>query len=191
MYAAYKAAFEHKGQPTVILARTIKGYGLGEAGEGKNITHQQKKLNEDELRTFRNRFDIDLSDDELARSPFFRPNDDSPEMRYLQERRKALGGYLPARIVTAPALKPNLEPIFEEFYGGTGDRKVSTTMVFVKMLAKMLRDKDDGQAGRSNRARTRRARSAWSRCSARSASTRTRASSMSRSTWTRCSTTRK
>ena len=145
VYAAYKAAFEHTGQPTVILARTIKGYGLGEAGEGKNITHQQKKLNEDELRAFRNRFDIDLSDEELARSPFFRPEDDSPEMRYLQERRKALGGYLPARIVTAPPMKPNLEPIFEEFYGGTGERKVSTTMVFVKMLAKMLRDKEVGK----------------------------------------------
>ena len=145
VYAGYKAAVEHKGQPTVILARTIKGYGLGEAGEGKNITHQQKKLNEDELRAFRNRFDIDLSDEELARSPFFRPQDDTPEMRYLQERRKALGGYLPARIVTAPAIKPNLEPLFEEFYGGTGDRKVSTTMVFVKMLAKLLRDKDIGK----------------------------------------------
>jgi pyruvate dehydrogenase E1 component len=145
VYAAYKVAVEHKGQPTVILARTIKGYGLGEAGEGKNITHQQKKLNEDELRAFRNRFDIDLSDDELARSPFYVPPDDSPEMRYLHERRHALGGYLPARIVTAPAIKPHLEPIFEEFYGGTGNRKVSTTMVFVKMLAKLLRDKDVGR----------------------------------------------
>jgi pyruvate dehydrogenase E1 component len=145
VYAGYKAAVEHKGQPTVVLARTIKGYGLGEAGEGKNITHQQKKLNEDELRAFRNRFDVDLSDEELARSPFFRPGDESPEMRYLQERRKALGGFLPARIVTAPAIEPNLEPIFEEFYGGTGDRKVSTTMVFVKMLAKLLRDKDIGK----------------------------------------------
>ena len=153
VYAAYKAAFEHTGQPTVILARTIKGYGLGEAGEGKNITHQQKKLNEDELRAFRNRFDIDLSDEELARSPFFRPEDDTPEMRYLQERRKALGGYLPARIVTAPPMKPNLEPIFEEFYGGTGERKVSTTMVFVKMLAKLLRDKEVGKLVVPDRAR--------------------------------------
>jgi pyruvate dehydrogenase E1 component len=145
VYAAYKFAIEHKGQPTVILARTIKGYGLGEAGEGKNITHQQKKLNEDELRAFRNRFDIDLSDEELARSPFYVPPDESPEMRYLHERRRVLGGYLPARIVTAPAIKPHLEPIFEEFYGGTGNRKVSTTMVFVKMLAKLLRDKDVGR----------------------------------------------
>src|SRR3954453_5746475 len=145
VYAAFKAAAEHKGQPTVILARTIKGYGLGESGEGKNITHQQKKLNEDELRAFRNRFDIDLSDEELSRSPFFRPADDSPEMRYLHERRAAMGGYLPARIVTAPRIAPNLQPIFEEFYGGTGERKVSTTMVFVKMLAKLLRDKEIGR----------------------------------------------
>ena len=145
VFAAYQAAFAHKGQPTVILARTIKGYGLGEAGEGKNITHQQKKLNEDELRTFRKRFDIALSDDELAKSPFYRPADDTPEMRYLRERREALGGHLPARILTAPPLRPNLEPAFEEFYKGTGDRKVSTTMVFVKMLAKLLRDKDIGK----------------------------------------------
>ena len=120
VYAGYKAAVEHKGQPTVVLARTIKGYGLGEAGEGKNITHQQKKLNEDELRAFRNRFDIDLSDDELARSPFFRPQDDSPEMRYLQERRTALGGYLPARIVTAPAIEPNLRTHLRRVLRGHG-----------------------------------------------------------------------
>jgi pyruvate dehydrogenase E1 component len=145
VYAAYKAAVEHKGQPTVILARTIKGYGLGEAGEGKNITHQQKKLNEDELRAFRARFEIDLSDEQLASSPFYRPADESPEMQYLQQRRKALGGYLPARKVVAPAIRPNIEPLFEEFYKGTEDRKVSTTMVFVKMLAKLLRDKDIGK----------------------------------------------
>jgi pyruvate dehydrogenase E1 component len=145
VYAAYESAYAHRGQPTVILARTIKGYGLGEAGEGKNITHQQKKLNEDELRQFRARFEIALSDDELARSPFFRPPDDSPEMRYLQERRRALGGYLPSRQVLAPAIRPNLAPIFEEFDKGTDDRKVSTTMVFVKMLAKLLRDKEIGR----------------------------------------------
>jgi pyruvate dehydrogenase E1 component len=145
VYAAYKAAVEHKGQPTVILARTIKGYGLGEAGEGKNITHQQKKLNEDELKAFRRRFEIDLSDEQLAQSPFYRPPDDAPEMRYLHERRRALGGHLPARSVIAGPLRPNLEPLFEEFYKGTEDRKVSTTMVFVKMLAKLLRDKEVGR----------------------------------------------
>jgi pyruvate dehydrogenase E1 component len=145
VYAAYRAAVEHRGQPTVILARTIKGYGLGESGEGKNITHQQKKLNEDELRAFRARFEIDLSDEELATSPFFRPPDDSPELRYIAERRRALGGALPARVVTAPPVRVDLEPLFEEFYKGTEGRKVSTTMVFVKMLAKLLRDKELGR----------------------------------------------
>jgi pyruvate dehydrogenase E1 component len=145
VYAAFKAATEHTGQPTVVLARTIKGYGLGEAGEGKNITHQQKKLNEEELRAFRQRFEIRLNDEELSRSPFYRPSDDSPEIRYLQERRRVLGGYVPARTVTAPSLRPNLEPLFEEFYKGTDDRKVSTTMVFVRMLAKMLRDREIGK----------------------------------------------
>jgi pyruvate dehydrogenase E1 component len=145
VFAAFKAATEHRGQPTVVLARTIKGYGLGEAGEGKNITHQQKKLNEDELRAFRERFEIDLSDEELAESPFYRPSDDSPEIRYLQERRRVLGGYLPQRTAKAPRLEANLEPLFEEFYEGTGDRKVSTTMVFVRMLAKMLRDRSIGK----------------------------------------------
>jgi pyruvate dehydrogenase E1 component len=145
VYTAYKAATAHRGQPTVILARTIKGYGLGESGEGKNITHQQKKLNEDELRAFRARFEIDLSDEELATSPFYRPSDDSPELRYVADRRRALGGHVPARAAGAPAVRANLEPIFEEFYKGTDDRKVSTTMVFVKMLAKLLRDRDIGR----------------------------------------------
>src|SRR5262249_59806968 len=97
IYAAYLAAVEHKGQPTVILAKTIKGYGLGEAGEGKNITHQQKKLNEQELREFRSRFGIPIDDDEVGEAPFYRPDDDSPEIRYLKERRRQLGGFLPAR----------------------------------------------------------------------------------------------
>jgi pyruvate dehydrogenase E1 component len=145
VYSAYAAAVAHKGQPTVILARTVKGYGLGEAGEGKNITHQQKKLNEDELKAFRERFSIEISDDQLHKSPFFRPADDAPEMQYLHSRRKALGGYLPARKPTTEKLTKSLEPIFEEFYAGTEGRKASTTMVFVKMLAKMLRDPDIGK----------------------------------------------
>ena len=95
VYAAFKAAVEHRGQPTVVLARTVKGYGLGEAGEGKNITHQQKKLNEDELAAFRERFGIELSDEQVHKSPFYRPSDDSPEMQYLQSRRKSLGGFVP------------------------------------------------------------------------------------------------
>jgi pyruvate dehydrogenase E1 component len=145
VYNAYKAAVEHKGQPTVILARTIKGYGLGEAGEGKNITHQQKKLNESDLRSFRSRFGIPISDDEIAEAPFYRPPDDSPELEYLRERRTALGGFVPERKAGAPALKADLEPTFEEFYKGTEGRKASTTMVFVRILAKLLRDKDIGE----------------------------------------------
>ncbi len=97
VYAAYKQAVETKGRPTVILAKTIKGYGLGEAGEGRNVTHQQKKLNEVELREFRTRFGIPISDEDVAKAPFYRPPEDSPEMQYLHERRKALGGYVPAR----------------------------------------------------------------------------------------------
>src|SRR5437764_7893697 len=97
VYAAYKAAVEHKGQPTVILAKTVKGYGLGEAGEGRNITHQQKKLNEKELREFRARFGIPISDEEIAETPFFRPAPNSRETQYLLERRQLLGGVLPQR----------------------------------------------------------------------------------------------
>ena len=145
VYAAYASAVAHKGQPTVILARTVKGYGLGEAGEGKNITHQQKKLNEDELKAFRERFAIEITDEQVHKSPFFRPADDAPEMQYLHSRRKALGGYVPSRKPTTDTVSKNLEPIFEEFYGGTEGRKASTTMVFVKMLAKMLRDPDIGK----------------------------------------------
>ncbi len=144
VYNAFRAAAAHKGSPTVILARTIKGYGLGEAGEGKNITHQQKKLNEDELRAFRSRFAIPISDAEIAEAPFFRPAEDSPEIKYLRERREALGGYVPERRVRSKPLEANLEPIFDEFYQGTDDRKASTTMVFVRMLSKMLRDKEVG-----------------------------------------------
>ncbi|MGE3519670.1 MAG: pyruvate dehydrogenase (acetyl-transferring), homodimeric type, partial [Vicinamibacterales bacterium] len=144
VYNAYKAAVEHKGAPTVILARTIKGYGLGEAGEGKNITHQQKKMNEDELRAFRTRFGIPVSDTEIAKTPFYRPADDSIEIKYMQERRAALGGYVPSRRVQAPAIKPVADDLFEEFYGGTDGRKASTTMVFVRLLSKLLRDKEIG-----------------------------------------------
>ncbi len=144
VYAAYKAAVEHKDAPTVILAKTVKGYGLGEAGEGKNITHQQKKLNEDELREFRTRFSIPISDDEVVKAPFYRPSEDSAEIRYLKERRKALGGYIPKRVVKAQPIKTPSEELFEEFYSGTEGREVSTTMVFVRVLAKLLRDKEIG-----------------------------------------------
>lgn len=145
VYAAYKAAVEHTGGPTVILARTIKGYGLGESGEGKNITHQQKKLNEDEVRQFRSRFGIPVPEDEVAHLGFYRPPDDSPEMQYLHARRKALGGYTPSRSVTVTPVAPPAESLFEEFYAGTGEHAVSTTMAIVRMLAKMLRDKEIGK----------------------------------------------
>ncbi|HSE43353.1 MAG TPA: pyruvate dehydrogenase (acetyl-transferring), homodimeric type [Acidobacteriota bacterium] len=144
VYAAYKAAFEHKGSPTVILAQTIKGYGLGESGEGKNITHQQKKLNEEELREFRTRFGIPISDKEVTNAPFYAPTEDSQEIKYLKERREKLGGYLPARIVKSGPLKTPPESIFEEFYKGTEGREVSTTMVFVRLLSKLLKDKEIG-----------------------------------------------
>ena len=145
VHAAYKAATEHKGAPTVILAKTIKGYGLGEAGEGKNITHQQKKLNEDELRIFRSRFGIPIPDEELHDAPFYRPADDSPEILYMQERRKQLGGYLPARKVRSKPIAPVSEAHFEEFHKGTDGREVSTTMVFVRLLSKLLRDPEIGK----------------------------------------------
>jgi len=145
VFNAYKAAVETKGQPTVVLARTIKGYGLGEAGEGKNITHQQKKLNESDLRTFRTRFGIPVSDEQIAEAPFYRPAEDSPELEYLRERRKALGGFVPTRSVKAPKLKVSLGEVFEEFYKGTEGRKASTTMVFVRILSKLLRDKEIGE----------------------------------------------
>lgn len=145
VFNAYKAAIDHKGQPTVILAKTIKGYGLGEAGEGKNITHQQKKLNEDELREFRTRFGIPISDDEVANAPFYKPPEDSPEMKYIRERREKLGGYVPERKITVRPIKTPPEEIFEEFYKGTEGRDVSSTMVFVRILAKLLRDKEIGK----------------------------------------------
>jgi len=145
VYAAYKMAVAHKGSPTVILAKTIKGYGLGEAGEGKNITHQQKKLNEDELAEFRTRFGIPISDEEVAKAPFYRPSEESSEIKYIKERRKLLGGYLPERKTSIRPLKTPPEEIFEEFYKGTDGKEASTTMVFVRIMAKLLRDKEVGK----------------------------------------------
>jgi pyruvate dehydrogenase E1 component len=145
VYNAYKAAVDHRGSPTVILARTIKGYGLGEAGEGKNITHQQKKLNEEELREFRARFGIPVSDTDLAEALFYSPPSDSLPMKYLHERRQKLGGYLPRRAILNSPIKTPSEELFKEFYEGTDGREVSTTMVFVRILAKMLRDKEIGK----------------------------------------------
>src|SRR5512132_2740847 len=145
VHAAYKAAVEHTGQPTVILAKTIKGYGMGEAGEGQNITHQQKKMTEQALLAFRDRFGLPLSDEQVRDMSLYRPPEDSPEMTFLRERRAALGGSLPARRTRAAALPvPDLSA-FESQLTGTGDREVSTTMAFVRVLSTLLRDKRTGR----------------------------------------------
>jgi len=147
VYAAYKAAVEHKGSPTVILAKTIKGYGLGEAGEGRNIAHQVKKANEEELREFRARFGIPISDEDLEKMPFYKPPEDSPEMQYLRERREALGGWLPKRRETHETLQvPDLsDKTFARALEGTGDRAVSTTMALASILGSLLKDKHIGK----------------------------------------------
>ena len=145
VYTAFSAAVNHKGAPTVILAKTIKGYGLGESGEGKNISHQQKKLNEDEMKEFRARFGIPISDEQIHNDPFFKPDEDSAEIKYLKEKRKALGGYVPSRKTNLKPIKTPDESLFEEFYKGTEGREVSTTMVFVRILAKLLKDAEVGK----------------------------------------------
>jgi pyruvate dehydrogenase E1 component len=145
VYNAYKRAAECKGMPSVILARTIKGYGVGESGEGKNVTHQQKKLNDDEVKAFRTRFGIPISDEEVAKAPFYRPPENSAEITYLLERRQSLNGFVPKRQVRAEPIRPNLAEAFTEFHKGTEGRKASTTMVFVRMLSKLLRDEQIGK----------------------------------------------
>ena len=145
VYAAYAAAVEHTRQPTVILAKTVKGYGMGEAGEGQNITHQQKKMGENALRAFRARFGINVPDDQIAALPYLRPAEGSPEMRYLHERRAALGGYLPARRTRSQSLEIPPLSAFDSQLKGTGERQISTTMAFVRLLNTLLRDKKIGR----------------------------------------------
>jgi pyruvate dehydrogenase E1 component len=145
VHAAYDAAVRTKGVPTVILARTIKGYGLGEAGEGRNITHQQKKLNTEELLSFRDRFNIPLSDEDAIGAPLYRPGRDSAETRYMLERRRLLGGPLPQRRVRNATVEPPSPEVFQEFLAGSGGREASTTMVFVRMLSSLMRDKTIGK----------------------------------------------
>ena len=145
VYAAYAEAVRHTGGPTVILAKTVKGYGMGEAGEGQNVTHQQKKMGEDALKAFRDRFDIPISDDEIADAPFYRPPDDSPEIRYMRERRERLGGYLPHRRHKAPPCEiPDLAA-FDALLKGSGEREMSTTMAFVRILTALTRDRNVGR----------------------------------------------
>jgi pyruvate dehydrogenase E1 component len=144
VHAAYAEAMSANGKPTVILAKTIKGYGMGEAGEGQNITHQQKKMTEGALLAFRDRFGLDLTDEEVRTTAFHKPPDDAPEMQYLRERRAELGGSLPQRRPTAAPLPvPGLEA-FKTQLDGSGEREISTTMAFVRILATLLRDKQLG-----------------------------------------------
>jgi len=145
VFAAFKAATELKGRPTAILAQTIKGYGLGEAGEGRNITHQQKKLNVEELKHFRSRFGIPISDSEIEDAPFYKPDDDSIEIKYLKERRQELGGFLPQRSEKSEPLSTPGDDVFGEYREGSGDRSLATTMVYVAILSKLLRDKKIGK----------------------------------------------
>jgi pyruvate dehydrogenase E1 component len=144
VYAAYASAVEHTDEPTVILAKTIKGYGMGEAGEGQNITHQQKKMTDDTLLAFRTRFKLDLTDEEVQARAFHKPPDDAPEMAYLREHRAALGGSLPVREPTAPPLEIPALDAFKSQLEGTGEREVSTTMSFVRILSTLIRDKTIG-----------------------------------------------
>ncbi|HEY6482111.1 MAG TPA: pyruvate dehydrogenase (acetyl-transferring), homodimeric type [Steroidobacteraceae bacterium] len=145
VHAAYAAAAAHNGQPTVILVKTVKGFGLGKGGEGQMIAHQQKKLSEEDLRTFRDRFHIPVLDEDIGTVPFRKPEDSTDESRYLHERRAALGGYLPQRRHAAPALiVPPLET-FAPLLEGTGEREISTTMAFVRMLTILLKDKNIGR----------------------------------------------
>jgi len=145
VFAAFQSAVEHRGAPTVILAHTIKGYGLGEAGEGRNITHQQKKLNEQELREFRARFGIAISDEDLVEAPFYRPPEDSEEMKYLKQRRNDLGGFVPRRITKTDPIQMPSDELFEEFLKGSEEREVATTMVLVRLLSKLLEDEKIGK----------------------------------------------
>jgi pyruvate dehydrogenase E1 component len=145
VHAAYAAAQAAQRRPTVVLAKTIKGYGMGVAGEGQMVTHQQKKMNEEALFAFRDRFELDISDEDVREVAYHRPPEDSPEIRYLRERRESRGGYLPTRRrrVEEPLPVPPLE-VFESQLGGTGEREISTTMAFVRILAALLRDKEIG-----------------------------------------------
>ncbi|MFK5970735.1 MAG: pyruvate dehydrogenase (acetyl-transferring), homodimeric type [Candidatus Marithrix sp.] len=145
IYAAYAAAAKHKDQPTVIIAKTVKGYGMGASGEGQNITHQQKKMGQNDIRSFRDRFNLPIPDEKLADVPFYKPADDSPEMKYLHERRQALGGYLPSRNKIATPIEVPKLSAFDSMLQGSGDREMSTTMAFVRILSTLIRDKKMGK----------------------------------------------
>src|SRR5258708_3049825 len=141
IYAAYAAAAGHKGQPTVILAKTVKGYGMGDAGEGQNITHQQKKMGEDALLSFRDRFRLAVSDEQVRKKAFVRLPADSDEEAHFKARREALGGSLPVRRPATTALPVPELATFQPVLDGSGEREISTTMAFVRVLSALLRDK--------------------------------------------------
>ena len=145
IFAAYAAAVKHEGQPTVILAKTVKGYGMGTAGEAQNPTHQQKKMDLEALKAFRDRFQLPIADDEIEKLPFYRPAEDSPEMKYLHDRRADLGGYVPSRRRKAEPLAVPALSAFQNMLEATGDREISTTMAFVRLLTTLLRDKGIGR----------------------------------------------
>ena len=145
VYAAYAAATSHKGQPSVVLAKTVKGYGMGDAGEGQNITHQQKSMDVEALKVFRSRFDLPVTDKEVENLSFYKPPVDSPEIQYMKERRRSLGGSLPLRKVKGNSLKvPNLSS-FSNVLTTTGEREISTTMAFVRILSTLVRDDEIGK----------------------------------------------
>ena len=145
VYAAYAAATQHKGQPTVILAKTVKGYGMGDAGEAQNTTHQQKSMDIASLKAFRDRFDLPLTDEQVENLSFYKPPADSPEMKYMAERRAEMGGYVPARRRKGNELTVPELSAFENMLTATGDREISTTMAFVRILSTLVRDKQIGK----------------------------------------------
>ena len=145
VYAAYAAAASHKGQPSIVLAKTVKGYGMGDAGEGQNITHQQKSMDIESLKAFRTRFDLPVSDKEVESLSFYKPPNDSPEIQYMMERRKELGGFLPARRRKTTSLKIPALSAFSNVTTSSGEREISTTMAFVRILSTLVRDKELGK----------------------------------------------
>jgi pyruvate dehydrogenase E1 component len=145
VFAAYHAAVNHKGQPTVILAKTVKGYGMGDAGEGQNTTHQQKSMDIESLKKFRDRFDLPLTDEQVENYSYYKPADDSPEMQYMAERRAAMGGHVPKRRRKGNELIVPELSAFDSMLKATGDREISTTMAFVRILSTLLRDKEVGK----------------------------------------------
>src|SRR5215831_10324566 len=145
VYNAYKRAIDTKGQPTLVLAHTVKGYGLGEAGEGRNISHQQKKLNENEIAQFRSRFEIPIPEESARNASFFRPPSDSPEIAYLHERRRLLGGYMPARNPSKSAIQAPALEFFKESLDGSAGREVSSTMAMVRVLTLLLKHPELGK----------------------------------------------